>query len=82
MIHGMEVRTSSFLVDKVQFRFPRSKKKRMRKKWARQEKNYHFVPSNSIWTIGGSIYVHPQVLNRMRSMEGAIGDSLRKVIRL
>jgi len=78
----MPIRTSYLLVDKVQYRFPRSKRKRMRKKWSKQEKNFHYVPSNSVWTIGGMIYVHPQVLNRMRSMEGAIGDSLREVIRL
>ena len=40
------------IVEAVQVRFPRSKKRRIRKKWAKQARNLSYVPKT--WTVGGA----------------------------
>lgn len=65
--------------DKVQFRFPKTKKKRIRNKWSNDQKNWKNIPSKNLKIIkiirGGEILAigHPSIrekienLNQMRS---------------
>jgi hypothetical protein len=39
-----------------QFRFPRSKKQRIRKKWRRCQTNFRFIPNNTVYQIGNILY--------------------------
>jgi len=63
---GIKVFVDPHLQDRIQFRFPRSKKKRIRKKWAKQERNYKRIPSKSIYKIGDAIYVHPILYEQLK----------------
>jgi len=48
---GMKIVASSFLTKNVQVKFPRSKKKRMRKKWSRNLKYFKSVPDETSFYI-------------------------------
>ena len=66
---GFKIIANPFLSDNVwtQMRFPRSKKKRIRRKWAKQAKNFIVVvtPRPPI-QIGDTLFVHPSDLERIR----------------
>lgn len=72
VLFGMEVVESEFIVDRVQVRFPRSKKKRVRKKWAKQARNCESRPSVAVYrlhnVLTGSDYLmgHPVTIGKMR----------------
>ncbi|MFA6959935.1 MAG: hypothetical protein WC205_04190 [Opitutaceae bacterium] len=54
-----EIKASEALVE--QFRFPKSKKKRIRKKWAKRPGNWR--PMKKVWVLeDGTIYAHPDHL--------------------
>jgi hypothetical protein len=52
-----------FAVERKQVRFPRSKKKRIRNKWAKREENYRVSPR--IYRLGGDLYAHPSIYQRL-----------------
>lgn len=54
------------LTENRQFRFPRSKKKRIRKKWAKNPANYR--ESDVIWMISGGYHCHPRVYARLLAL--------------
>ena len=66
---GFKIIANPFLSDNVwtQMRFPRSKKKRIRRKWAKQAKNFIVVvtPRPPI-QIDDTLYMHPSDLERIR----------------
>lgn len=39
------------MADRVQFRFPRTKKRRIRKKWSKRPENYKIVPWPKVYRI-------------------------------
>jgi len=47
-----------------QIRFPRSKKRRIRKKWAKRPDN--FVSEPAAYWVGGDLYAHPVIVRKMR----------------
>ena len=49
----------------MQYRFPRSKKRRIRRKWQKDRRNWKSVPKLRAYQIGDTIYMHPDVLNRL-----------------
>lgn len=51
--------------ERVQWRYPRSKKKRIRAKWAKRERNVRYEPR--IYCSGNAYYCHPTLYNRLRS---------------
>jgi hypothetical protein len=59
---GVEVYESSALV--VQFRFPRTKKRRIRNKWRNNPAN--FKPDPQVYQIQGKLYAHPQTARRLK----------------
>lgn len=50
-----------------QTRFPKSKKRRIQKKWARNPRNLRTEPDLNSLVLGGDIYCHPIVAQRLRS---------------
>jgi hypothetical protein len=57
---GIRVVVSEAAMQKTQFRFPRSKRKRIRKKWAKRDCNYKYTPG--AYMIEGNMLVcHPVV---------------------
>jgi len=82
---GVPFRPSIYFTDTVhrQIRFPRSKKKRIRRKWAKQSRNWETktVPKNEAYIVGGVLYAHPAVLQKMcdelnRRMENRIAREI------
>lgn len=65
-MNGMEVLTSKFLT--VQFRFPRTKNRRIRKKWTKRAEN--FKPSDRVYadTARRVVYMHPAMAQKLRQM--------------
>lgn len=63
---GIKLVADPWMFDRVQFRFPRSKKKRIRKKWAKDQKNYKNVPWDKVYKIGDTFIMHPTLLDQVR----------------
>lgn len=58
---GIPVVLNPFLIEWKQYRFPRSKKKRIRAKWAKRQENYRMVPVyDVIWLSSGKLMMHPE----------------------
>lgn len=52
---------NSCLTEHRQYRFPRSKKKRIRNKWLKDARNYRAEPMRGFWIMGGkTIIMHPR----------------------
>jgi hypothetical protein len=63
--------SSPYMADFVQYRFPRSKKKRIRKKWAKDLRNYRYVPWKTVYLMGDTVFAHPAVIGQIeREMAG------------
>lgn len=65
-LYGMQVIVSETI--KEQFRFPRTKKRRIRNKWSKREENWR--PSSKALIMHKVMYVHPkfydQLLNALK----------------
>lgn len=71
VLFGVEVMESEFCVDRVQIRFPRTKKRRIRRKWAKRERNFEARPAKAVYRIknalgGDYILGHPVTIGKMR----------------
>ena len=78
MLNGLHFYSAKWLAVREQYRFPRSKKKRIRKKWRRNERNWHTVPQRRIYRVGNCIYAHPVVIDELMywiNMKPKIGDA-------
>jgi hypothetical protein len=53
------------VTDRVQYRFPHSKKRRVRKKWAARERNWRSVEPDAVFMRGDTLVCHPSVIQRM-----------------
>lgn len=51
----------------VQFRFPRSKKKRIRKKWGKDMGNFKTVPWRGGYAMNGTLVISPDMLPALES---------------
>ena len=60
---GMGVVEDSNLIE--QYRFPRSKRKRIRKKWSK-DKEGNFEPSTKVYYVAGRMLCHPIVAQALR----------------
>jgi hypothetical protein len=60
-----EIRLISTPMMMEQYRFPRSKKKRIRNKWAKRPENYRPC-RQGLYAEDGSLYMHPEVAARWR----------------
>jgi len=53
-------------VEVKQVRFPRSKKKRIRKKWAANPANWKTTPVSHMYVFGGTVLMSPTEAARVR----------------
>lgn len=79
-LYGIPVHTSKYLCEKRQIMFPRSKKKRIQKKWRKNMKYYEASPtkpSNNILILDLSllgmrgqkvIVCHPELLDKTKEI--------------
>lgn len=70
---GMEVIFSPSILSLVQTRFPKSKKRRTRAKWAKRNENFELQPA--MYQMDGRIYAHP----RMKPVFDAVTEAIPKV---
>lgn len=54
------------LTEYKQVRFPKSKRKRIQKKWRKCLSNYAHVPSEAVYQVGFDVIAHPTTLYRIR----------------
>lgn len=64
LLGGVSVRTSTHL--REQFRFPRTKKRRIRRKWAKRSKNWRAITNRAFQMPDGSIVCHPVFAAKLR----------------
>lgn len=57
---------SKWLTKRVQVRRPKSKKRRIQKKWAKRDENFRSVPDEHIYLAAGRIICHPQMARELR----------------
>ena len=55
-----------WMTNRVQFRHPRSKKKRIRRKWAKDPRNYCMKPWDKFYQMGDTIYAHPVKIEQLK----------------
>ena len=63
-IFGLRVISSTYAAVREQYRFPRSKKKRIHKKWRKDPLNYWNAPR--VHMFGNNIVGHPEIIQRMK----------------
>ena len=65
-LYGLRIVTDSMMSKRIQFRFPRSKKRRMRKKWTKNQKNWKTIPLDTIYRMGDTLIMHPMMTERLK----------------
>ena len=63
---GMPIVSNPRMADWKQYRFPRTKKRRTRKKWAKRPQNYRWSPWDRAYEINGVLYMHPTMIHRLK----------------
>ena len=51
----------------VQFRFPKTKRRRIQKKWTKKDSNFKQVKSPTMLRYGNTIIIHPEDLQILKS---------------
>jgi hypothetical protein len=64
MILGIDIISSELCVERIQFRFPRSKKSRIRNKWKKNDRNFKRIPK--IFKMGDTIIAHPSLIQQLK----------------
>ena len=68
MWNGLNIYVDKYLVRKAIKKWCRSKKKRIRKKWAKNPKNYWIVPdTENIIMIGDTAFCHPILWDKIKN---------------
>lgn len=65
-LYGLPVVTVDHMVDKVQVKFPRSKKRRIRKKWFKNKANWKVTPQLTVLRLRNVLYMHPARLEQLK----------------
>ena len=65
-LFGIKVIVNENMADWKQVKFPRSKKRRIRKKWAKDRKNYRLIPWETVYQMGDTVVMHPMMLARLK----------------
>lgn len=63
---GIKIIESINCCENKQFRFPRSKKKRIINKWKKDSKNYKIIPKAIHDKINNVIYCHPTITAQLK----------------
>ena len=70
--NGFEIIANRLIVPKKefkQFRFPKSKKFRIRKKWAKRLCNYRIMKTEVAIKHGNKVYVSPETYERIKKLD-------------
>lgn len=70
----MNIFESALCVTRRQFRVPRTKKRRIRNKWAARRENWKETPAS--YLMNGMLYCHPIIAQKLR---GATKNSIAPV---
>jgi hypothetical protein len=71
-LHGLQVMTNVSLTDRVQIRFGKSKRKRLRRKQARNPANWVRRPKSGVFILWGCTLIgHPDTLRELAEQCGA-----------
>jgi hypothetical protein len=80
--HGIEIvvsdRLPKVVQDRKQVRFPRSKGKRIRKKWAKDPRNWHTTYKRQAYAIGGKLYCDPETAEALKKMPASAAERIAK----
>ena len=63
-LHSVRIIESVHACVRTQVRFPRTKKRRIQKKWAKQERNVEYRPTAFI--ASGVLVAHPSIVAQLR----------------
>lgn len=63
---GFQIVESKTLVIKYQYRFPKSKRRRIRKKWKKDLKNWKTKVDPQCYFLNNQIICHPEVAEKLR----------------
>lgn len=63
---GLRIVESVLLCDRKQVKFPRSKKRRIRRKWAKRDSNFIELPKREILKYGDTLVCHPMIAAEVR----------------
>ena len=63
----MQIIESPHLTTIPQFRFPKSKRRRIRKKWSKNPTNFQTAPREDFFIYGDKIICHPLMARRLRT---------------
>ena len=71
---GMDIIENVYLMLRQQFRFPRSKKRRIRKKWTKREGNVRYQPDPNLYILDKQKVTvgHPATLAQLRREVSAL----------
>ena len=53
--------------EEYQYRFPRSKKARIRKKWARRPQNWKSIARDQVFMVGNKLVCSPSILAKLKA---------------
>lgn len=67
-LSGAEVIPAPWMAERKQIVFPKSKRKRLRKKFAKNPANFGDVPSTQILVIGRQYFMHPAQIAKMQQI--------------
>ena len=63
----LKIVENHLLVKREQIKFPRSKKKRILKKWYKDPKNWISYPDPAVYKSGNTIFCHPIMASRIKA---------------
>ena len=65
--HNLLFLSDIYLDKRIQYRFPKSHKKRICKKWKKLNRNFKYIPDTNIYVIEEGILVgHPTIIKNIK----------------
>lgn len=69
-VFGIELVPNDLLADRRQTRFPKSKSRRIRRKWTKRQSNWSMVPRMSYYMMGNQLIAHLVMIEKIRRAIG------------
>lgn len=77
-LYGFDIIESHAMVETYQYRFPRSKKKRIRKKWDKRPNNFKTRPRKDFLQYGNHFICHPVMAAKLRAKINETSQNITK----
>ena len=67
LVGGLRIIQNVYCTVRQQYRFPRSKRHRIRAKWAKRERNYRHLPDPNMYVMRdqGAVVMHPATWRKL-----------------